>query len=527
MTFFKKYFSVHSLVFLSIFFIAIAFRFINLINSECDYYHFDEQLVSIISKNIHENKTYDNNWINHFEEPGSSFHINQYNFSSYIYFSSFIYSFWRNLWDRFDDGRWNYRRNVHFHRTVSATINLIAILLIYQVCRECFRQKEIALMSLFLCAFSPLLVQDSHYARPEGFLTLNAVLVLLLTIRTKNLNSPLFFLCLFLIGISIACKISMIVMLSLPTIQFIKILKRGKSRSEESAQSLWLSILLSIISLMIGIAIGMPYALIHFPSYIAGIKFLLEQYSSSHPPYSLYDGSRLFLAIPHYFLQIYGYLFWISYTYGNYKLIWEKRYDLFLILNICFIFFITVLSFNRVFFERNFTPFLPYISIVVALGIFHIISDLHKILKQVIFKTTIPILFACALIFVPLSISCRLVFIEMSCTEGLRKYDFEKELLKKYSNLPLIEDDLLDLSLLDTLDPIIKMSPQIVLKLYDFNDGFTKNNIPLLIQKYRIIKIGEYSSIFSDIRVCTLHTYHSPTIQYFLVSHPTPKKQIY
>ncbi len=169
---------------------------------------------------------------------------------------------------------------------------------------------------------------------------------------------------------------------------------------------------------------------------------------------------------------------------------------------------------------------MPYISIIVAFGIFHIVYDIHKILTLGIFKIIVPILFVCALIFVPLSISYRLVVIEMSCAEGLKKYNFEKELLKKYSNLPLIEDDLMDLSLFNKLDSITDVSPQLVLKLYDFNDDFTKHNIPLLKQKYRIIKIGQYSSIFSDIRACTLHTYHSPTIQYFVVSHPTPRKKI-
>ena len=521
MTSLNKNSYIHYLIFLSIILFAIAFRFVNLTNFECDYYHFDEQLVSNISKDIYENKIYDNNWIKHFEDPESFFHVNQYNFSSYIYFNTFIYASWRNLLERFDGGVWDYKRNVHFHRIISATINLIAILLILWISLECFREKEVALISLFLCSFSPLLVQDSHYARPEGFLTLNAALILLLTIKTKNLNSPLLFLSLFLIGISISCKISMVVLLSLPTIQLIKILKQTKNISEKSIQTIWLNILLSIIILIIGIAVGMPYAFINFSSYIKGIKLLSEQYSRIYPPYSLYDGSRLFLAVPHYFIQVYGYLFWISYIYGNYKLIKSKKYYLFLTLNICFIIFISVFSFNKALFERNFTPFLPYVSIVVAFGIFHIICDLQRFLKLGIFKIIVPILFTIALIFTPLSISYRLVFIEMSCAEGLRKYNFEKELLKKYTSLPLIEDDLMDLSLLDTLDPIININHQIVLKLYDFNDDFTKNNIPLLRQKYRIIKIGEYSTIFPDIRACTLHTYHSPTIQYFIISHPT------
>jgi hypothetical protein len=526
MTFFRKYLSVHSLILLSIILVAIGFRFINLTNSECDYYHFDEQLVSNISKNIYEKKTYDNNWIKHFEDPESFFHVNQYNFSSYIYFSAFIYSSWRNLSERFNSSLWDYKRNVHFHRIVSATLNLIAILLIYWICFECFGQKEIALIGLFLCSFSPLLVQDSHYARPEGFLTLIAVLALLLTIKTKSLNSPLLYLSFFLIGISISCKISMVVLFSLPIIQLFKILKQTKNRSEISLRTLWPIIFKSIISLTVGILIGMPYVLINFSSYIEGINLLSEQYSRIYPPYSLYDGSRLLLAVPSYFIQVYGYLFWISYIYGNYKLIMSKRSHLFLILNIGFIVFITVFSFNRALFERNFTPFLPYISIIVAFGIFHIIYDVHKILTLGIFKIIVPILFAGALVFVPLSISYRLVIIEMSCAEGLRKYNFEKELLKKYNNLPMIEDDLMDLSLLDKLDSITDVRPQLVLKLYDFNDDFTKHNIPLLKQKYRIIKIGQYSSIFPDIRACTLHTYHSPTIQYFVVSHPILRKKI-
>ncbi len=247
MKFSRKYFSLNSLIFVFIILVAICFRFINLTNSECDYYHFDEQLVSNISKNIYEKKIYDNNWIKHFEDPESFFHVNQYNFSSYTYFSAFIYSSWRNLLDRFNGGIWDYKRNVHFHRIISATLNLIAIILIFWICLECFGQKEIALISLFLCSLSPLLVQDSHYARPEGFLTLNAALVLLLTIKTKRINSPFFFLSLFLIGISISCKISMVALLSLPTVQFIKILKQTKNRSEMSLRTLWPIIFKSLI----------------------------------------------------------------------------------------------------------------------------------------------------------------------------------------------------------------------------------------------------------------------------------------
>ena len=306
--------------------IAIAFRFTNLTNSECDYYHFDEQLVSNISENIYESKIYDNNWINHFENPESFFHVNQYNFSSYIYFNAFIYSSWRNLFGKFDEGVWGYKRNVHFHRIVSAITNLIAILLIFLTCLECFEKKEVALISLFLCSFSPLLVQDSHYARPEGFLTLNAALVLFLTIKTKGLNSSFFFLNLFLAGISISCKISMAIILLLPIFQFIRIFKLENSRAGRTYKSICFTIILAIISLAIGIAVGMPYALIHFPSYIAGIKLLLEQYSRMYPPYSLYNGNRLLLNVPYFFIQTYGYLFWISYIYGNYRLIKTKRY---------------------------------------------------------------------------------------------------------------------------------------------------------------------------------------------------------
>jgi hypothetical protein len=525
MTVLKKDFAVSPLIYLSVFLITIAFRFTNLTNNECDYYHFDEQLVSNISENMYENKIYDNNWIKHFEDPESIFHVNQYNFSSYIYFSAFIYSSWRNLTGELDKDSWDYQKNVHFHRIVSSTTNLIAILLTVPICLVCFKKKEIAIICLFLCSFSPLLVQDSHYARPEGFLTLNTVLVLLLTVKAERPDSPLLYLSFFLGGILISCKISMAVIILVPIIRYIHIFKSYNNRiSEFSFKKHCIFITLAIIFLLIGIIVGMPYALINFQSYISGIKLLSEQYSRTYPPYSLYNGNRLLFYVPYYFFQTYGYLFWIIYIYGNYRIISSKRYDMLFILNICFILLIILFSFNRAFFERNFTPFIPYINIVTAAGLFHIVRDLSKILKQKVLKKIVPIMFGILFFFVPLSLSYRLVFIEMDCERAMEKCIFEKNLLKRYSDLPLLEDDLLELAVFHRLDNKMKRNPQIILKLYDFNDEFTENNMAILKRKYLTKKIGEYSSIFSDIRACTLHTYHSPTIKYFILSRHTNRE---
>ena len=91
--------------------------------------------------------------------------------------------------------------------------------LFYLVAQQLFSQV-IAIAAMALMAAMPLLVQDSHYARPEAFVLAVTGAAYLLLLQFDSHRERLRYLgcSAFCFGVLIACKISLIPMAAIPVV---------------------------------------------------------------------------------------------------------------------------------------------------------------------------------------------------------------------------------------------------------------------------------------------------------------------
>ncbi len=460
--------------------VAGVFR---MIHFRSDYIHHPDEVIPVgVYQYMTENGTLDNNWVN--AEVREEFKYDQYNFSSYIYFSSL---FTLGIESTLDLAGLSINTTVILFRFFSAILGIFCVYLTFLIGREILRDS--AWIPALFVALNPLMIQDSLYARPETFVTLITLIVVLLAI--KKSETRYWYLSIFLCGYVIATKISMIPILVFPFFSFVRYHLSFKAA------------FIGLLTVLIGFFIGVPYGFINPEEFTFGIQYLFNHYAGFRPPYSPVD-KGMFFHMGTYFLQSFGYL-WVG-LFVLFPLIGSPRlkqpwlWGIYAFVWIHLIYFST----KGVFFERNFSHIIPFAMIVAAYPI-ALLGKMHWTWLAV----------SCTL-YKPLLVTY-LIFVSLTGEPFNDRMEYEEHLRGSHEVTEIYyvglmnEQDLEKVRSEMALDSIPR-----IWGVVDYNDRITEWNLLSLEMFPDIEKVGEHTSIFDDFQASTLHTYHDPSIHYFL-----------
>jgi hypothetical protein len=356
-------------------------------------------------------------------------------------------------------------------------------------------------------AVCPLLVQDSHYARPEAFVTLLFGLVYALIVLSFRSAHPLaYFLgSSFLCGFLIACKISFIPAALIP---FICLYHRQVRKIPV--------VLLWIPATVLGIFLGVPDAFLHPAEFMDGVAMLRNQYANLHPPFSLPDSRFVAGLLIRYFWQTLGPLCCLLCVAGVIVMIYRRQYLNFLLFAAPAAFYLAYFSLQRTFFERNLSHVVPLIAVLCAVGLTYLWSLIRS-------RWRTPMSVAVLLIALahPTYISARLVFDAMKVTPEMRASALTKQLEETYSGVAHLGIELIAPENLDDVSRLVSRSASdIILPAHDYHDPFTRQTAESAKQRLGAREIAYFPSIFPKMSTNTILAYHAWGLRYMLLTSP-------
>lgn len=466
--------------------------------------HPDEIIPVKVVERMYQTGDWDNNWAK--ADLPQSFKYDQYNFSAYINTSFVFYSIVQ-VFSTLDPK--DYLSNIHILRYFSAILGALGGVFVILIANTLWGQR-VAFISLFLYAVAPILVQDSHYARPDTFCTFLVLFVVFLMVKSnEDFSLRQAFFSSFLIGLLIATKVTMIfVSISLVYMVF----KEWEKRNFE-IKSLGQYIIISFFGLFIGLIIGMPYAVVNINAYLHGIHMLSTQYSGKHPPHSPFNNDFLFnFRMPIlYISQTLGIISIIAFILATYNAILKRDYTIIFIFSMPVVFFYVYYGFQSVFFERNFSHLVPIFLILSSVGM----VELTKIARNLKMRIIVMLVLVTLAVVPPLNIDYNILVYEWNDNSKEELARYEKELQNQYQASSIISTGLLSPNDIDKLKERIS-EKKVIIRVDDYNDSFTGNYLPQLIQRYDLVQITPKRGTFKNIVTSTLHAYISQNHTYYL-----------
>lgn len=245
--------------------VLLAFSILLKYDGHHAYYYDDETIAVNVIRYMEENSSLDTNW-NNADWGGTwtpfMFDYDQYNFSSWLTSQYYL----KQL-----TGLFFKPEPLLLYRIYTLLFHLLALLLImYGAWRWLGLQGAILSGSFF--ALTPMFMIDTHYARPETFLTLITALGIFIHIEQEYRHKALSLhdgLAGLAWGIAITCKISTIPLAAL----FL-------------ARRLWMTksvamVIYWLTGATIAVAIFAPYLFINPSHIVNGANFLFQQYMNS------------------------------------------------------------------------------------------------------------------------------------------------------------------------------------------------------------------------------------------------------
>lgn len=328
----------------------------------------DEDIAQAVVTQVLDSGSLDTNWIR--TDVESRFKGNEYNFSSYYLTAALYEKLTGQAWD----DTHNHKSSMVGHiRELSVILGALCVfftgLLAWRI-----GGTAAALTAALLTACSPLLFQDSLYARPETFVTLLGVIWMIMLTASGRHGSLILAFTGLLTGLLISTKITFLVYLPFPLLLASRLIDQGGELQPhgEPHHNRWTWTVGAYFCLVgVGFALGAPYAL-KFPSeYLQGVASLFGQYEGS----VLNGGTEGFSDL---LGRIEGNLEYFTYTIGYLALLLAAcgagnlaiRRDLWR--SVIFVAPILLLLYflrMRPLFERNFSQSLPALFVLAGLGV--------------------------------------------------------------------------------------------------------------------------------------------------------------
>jgi 4-amino-4-deoxy-L-arabinose transferase-like glycosyltransferase len=396
---------------------------------------------------------------------------------------------------------------VYWSRLFSALAGTFAVYLFYLVARRLF-EPVTATIAMVAIAVMPLLVQDSHYARPEGFVLVLTGAVYLFLLQFDDRRDRLRYLAYtgFCLGLLIACKISMIPMALLPVL----FLARLKDRP-----LLMRAAGICAGSILAGAFVGVPDAFFHPAAYWHGVQYLRRQYSSGPAPFSTIDSTNSIRLTATYFWQTTGLLLLFS-SAGAFVLARKRQFALLAAVGGPLAFYIVYFGQQRAFFERNLSHVAPLMAMLAGVSI-------AAASERISGKVRIAAIVALVALATATSIwvSGKLVFIAMRADPEHRAANYQRHLVMTLRHrvdffcAMVSENQVKAMGLLDK-DPKVDY----LFRVEDYHDSFTKKYMEELKRQTKWTEVGYFPSVFEGYDVSTLVSFHALSYRYLFLRGP-------
>jgi hypothetical protein len=463
----------------------------------------DECITVEVVGHMRQSGDWDVNWAKADLSPDLKY--DQYNFSTHLYGTFFFYRFSKwvpgtTAWRSRDHGVAVYR---FFVALLAATSVLLTFGLAHRI-----GGIGIAIGATLLTGVSTLLVQDAHFVRPEALTTL-------LTVATVGFclpaSKPTWWrpcLAAWLLGLLIACKVSLLMLVWLPLVPVLANWSLLRRR--------WLLLGAIPLSVGFGFACGAPAALWHPAAFLDGVHHLTEQYGGLHPPHSHLHGGPVYDMMGRYFVATLGWPLVVGVAFGLYRGVREKRWYELLVVSAPWLLFFGYFSSKSVFFERNVSHVLPLLFIVAAQGAVEVgrwFSCWTRVQGGLVAGLVIVVMAA-----QPTRVTKALVTKEY-LGRGAKEHDrYEAVLQREYPNAEWWREALMTEEPLGRLAERMRKSQQpVLLRVTDYRDEWTAFTTKLLLDRFVVDAVGVYRGTFPYVPTSTLLTYHSAPEWYYLV----------
>jgi hypothetical protein len=462
---------------------------------------YDERITSDIVTGLWHGEL-SNNWVHTVTAP--EHRTDLYNFSSYMYVDGLIAGVAAKLAPPLPDGRPNF---VYWSRLFSALTGTLAIYLFYLVARRLF-EPVTATIAMVAIAVMPLLVQDSHYARPEAFVLVLTGAVYLFLLQFDDRRDLLRYLAYagFCLGLLIACKISMVPMALLPAL-FVARLKDRPLAMRAGG--------ICAASILVGAFVGVPDAFFHPAAYWHGVQYLRRQYSSGPAPFSTIDSTNSIQLTATYFWQTTGLLLLFS-SAGAFVLARRRQFALLVAVGGPLAFYILYFGQQRAFFERNLSHVAPLMAMLAGVSVAAASARFSGKVRM----AAIVALVACATA-TSIWVSSKLVFAAMRADTGQRAADYQVHLLMTVpSQIHFVCAMVTDVHLRGMIGLDKDPKGDYLVRVDDYHDSYTRKYMEELKRRTRWVEVGYFPSVFEGYDVSTLISFHALSYHYLFHRGP-------
>jgi len=488
---------------LAVLLVAAVFRFGYL---RGDYAHPDEPIVLGVVAHLHATGDFDTNW--KAAHLPAEFDQNQFNFSGY----NLAAWGWTETAGRLFPATWRHAAGgVGVIRVFSALLGLVAVALAFALGRR-FGGPPAAVLAGLLTAVAPLLVQDSHYGRPETFVTALTMLVVWLTLEPGTRPWRRVVLAAFLVGFLVATKVTLGALAVLP------LGAAGRAaRQEPGGARNWIR-WLGWVALGggAGLFAGMPYAFFAPGTFFAGVGFLWSQYSGFHPPHNHFDGHCVGDLETAYLVHSLGFMVLLFAAGAVVVALWRRQWARWWFLAAPVVFYFAYFATKKVFFERNLSQVVPLLAVLAGVGGGELLRAVGA--GAPVLRRGLIALVAVVLLQRPAVVSLAILTHGFSGRAQQAARAWATRVEAAFPGVPLLPLSLLSARDFDGLAQSLRGGGEVLVRVPFFNDSHTAHFLPQFERRFFVVEVARRPGVFPDAPVSTLAVYFGSELRYYLVS---------
>jgi hypothetical protein len=451
----------------------------------------DEPIAPWVVSRVMSSPNLDTNWA-HTPIRGD-FGEAQYNFSSYYLTLTLLQRIRETIWSHPLPERIEAR--IVFFRACSAGFGTLALALAMFLAYR-IHGWDLALGAGVWMAIDPLLVQDSHYARPEAFFVL-VTLGLVWMCRSRRLSPGWWsFLAGLIFGFLVACKVTLLLWFWLPLMACFK--DDGDWRSCPWGTRL-ARVGLVVAGAIGGFVAGVPRVVADMGGYLTGLRLLRSTYGHSILYNSHFPSAPVYDFLGRYLIETVGLGVACFFAIGLADVIARRQWRLLLMIFLPVLSLAAYMGSQSVFYERNISHAMPLYLLGAGLGLNALVETQRRYrwYRQLFF------ILVGAAALVPAEITERMVFSGFSGR-------FEKARAQKLAGFlappafPVVDGNHLLVAASDD-DPWFKRKweenpgPYVVL-WSDVDPDFTRQCIERLHSRFRFEERAVLPGLFDELR---------------------------